>query len=85
MQPAPANNPKEDTNQIELLPQNKGGRDVDAASIVPDVFKGIDAETAKYLDPSVVIDEETNRRVKKMVRESRLGYIMLEVHPVIKD
>ena len=36
---------------------------------LPAVYKGagVDAETAKYLDSSIVIDEETNRRIKKML------------------
>jgi hypothetical protein len=28
----------------------------------------VDAETARYLDSSIVIDKATNRRIKKMVR-----------------
>lgn len=38
--------------------------DVEAKNLPPAL---VDAETAKYLDSSVVIDEKTNRRIKRMV------------------
>ena len=60
----------ENTSQfVERLPTGKtelGNGKVTTA--LPGVLGSIDAETAKYLDPSIVIDPETNRRIKRMVR-----------------
>lgn len=44
-------------------------RTEEPAKVLPG-FGATDAEVAKYLDPTVVIDEETNRRIKKLVRSS---------------
>jgi hypothetical protein len=33
---------------------------------------GADAETARYLDPTVIIDDQTNRQIKRMVRVSEV-------------
>lgn len=45
--------------------------DIEVARPLPAAFEHegkIDAETAKYLDSSVIIDDETNRQIKRMVR-----------------
>lgn len=34
---------------------------------LPGPLQDVDEETARYLDPSIVIDDETNRRIKKRV------------------
>jgi len=45
-----------------------GGNDPEIAAVaLPAGFEHVDAETAKYLDPTLVIDEETNRTIKRMV------------------
>lgn len=44
--------------------------DAEAVKTLPSAFGAIDAETAKYLNPDIVIDEATNRRIKGMVCNS---------------
>lgn len=41
--------------------------DAEAGKTLPEAFGNIDAETAKYLNPDIVIDAETNQRIKSMV------------------
>lgn len=49
--------------------------DVEKKATVHATINGheIDEETAKYLDPTVVIDEATNKRIKAMVRTLKNG------------
>ncbi len=53
---------------VERLPSGKAGEDGElATAALPAGLQDVDAETAKYLDPNLVIDEATNRSVKRMV------------------
>ncbi|RSH95478.1 hypothetical protein EHS25_000570 [Saitozyma podzolica] len=54
--------------------------DIEAARTLPAAFEHegqIDAETAKYLDSSVVIDEETNRQIKRMLDRRILPFLVI--------
>lgn len=42
--------------------------DIETGKNLSAAFGNIDAETAKYLNPDIVIDAETNQRIKSMVR-----------------
>jgi hypothetical protein len=77
--------PKPESTQADLTTSGQVGQsaptsnpaDIEVARALPAAFEHegkIDAETAKYLDSSVVIDEETNRQIKRMVR--RVGRIL---------
>jgi hypothetical protein len=61
------------------IPAASPNAHVEGGKTLPAAFGAIDEETAKYLNPDIVIDEETNQRIKSMVRsigsenEARLG------------
>jgi len=49
--------------------QREGKNGLEAANAAPPGrYQGVDAETARYLDSSIVIDEQKNRKIKRMVR-----------------
>ena len=52
--------PQEDKSEPQHVEQHAD------VKTVP-VFAASDQEVARYLDPTVVIDDETNRRIKKLV------------------
>lgn len=49
-------------------PAHADGDHVESGKTLPSAFGAIDSETAKYLNPDIVIDEETNQRIKSLVR-----------------
>lgn len=53
------------------IPTASPNADVEGGKTLPAAFGAIDEETAKYLNPDIVIDEETNQRIKSMVRSVR--------------
>lgn len=59
------------TNNVQHVETTNGAQKEHAGAVLPAALGGaVDAETAKYLDPSIVIDDETNQRIKKMVSET---------------
>ena len=60
---------------VENVDATDATRQVEAT--LPPTFASADAETARYLDPTVVIDEETNRRVKRMIDKRILPFLIV--------
>ncbi len=65
-------NEKNNVQHVERLEGSgtggMNGKDLEgSAAALPASYGDVDEETAKYLDPNIVIDEETNRTIKKMV------------------
>lgn len=68
MTPTPLPQPHTPTAGID--DKHANADDPDHAKAILPGFAAADSEVAKYLDPTIVIDEETNRRIKKLVRGS---------------
>jgi hypothetical protein len=68
---------KNNKNYVEHL---ETGGDVELAAS-PKVLGAADEETARYLDPSVVIDDETNRRIKRKVSTAlHIGRKVIDIY-----
>ena len=61
--------PKSSIQQIEKPKNLSASKEKDVQPSADKVLDGqiVDEETAKYLDSSIVIDDETNTRIKRMV------------------
>lgn len=61
-------------NELQLAPTNDPGEG--GEKTLP-AFAAADAEVAKYLDPTVVIDDETNRRIKSLINRRILPFLVI--------
>ncbi|GFZ51514.1 hypothetical protein JCM24511_09281 [Saitozyma sp. JCM 24511] len=79
---------KPESAQADLTTSGQAGQpaatsnpaDIEVARTLPPAFEHegkIDAETAKYLDSSVIIDDETNRQIKHMLDRRILPFLVI--------
>jgi len=59
------------------IPAASPNADVEGGKTLPAAFGAIDEETAKYLNPDIVIDEETNQRIKSMLNRRILPFLII--------